>query len=1250
MSSSESPSGTSIASSTDSAPTIKAPEITGDHSGDDPCPVAPLPSGPLAEPRSAPPPAAVPEPLPMDAEDLTRLLEFRHDVPTRVLGPHPDGAWMTVRALLPHAVTASVRSRDGKERQQPMHRRDDGLFEAVMAVDASSSFTYDLIVGFDDGTLATVADPYAFPVAPISDVHIRKFAEGTHARLFELLGARPSARDGVRGVEFTLWAPHAARVSVVGSFNRWDGRCHPMVRLPAGGFWRLFIPAAKEGDYYKYEIRTADGAIVIRSDPFAFLREGPPGLAAIVGDPDWGYPWLDTPWLAERRHVASDRPFAVARIDHGNDGPMGFTGLYEELAPIARAGYSHLELGAGAADCWHRSGVFAPGDSHAVCDELKEFVDTCHAHRLAVAMPALEPRLPQPSSAFTWFDGTRLFERADTAEGGGDDGAAYFDLQRGEVRSLFLSHALFWIERYHADALRVTSETREVMATLAIVEPDAWRGLHMIVDLAPPVVPAGGEAAATIEPAAARLAKAMHDDPFAVLGPHPGSEGSVILRALLPNAEQVYLILGDRTDVAYGLTRTQPAGLWETVLPAGAAGESNPPLSGAAYRYHVKEAALPPRVLADPYAFCDFMVGALDQHLFNSGNHYRIYDRLGSHARSVDGIAGVGFAVWAPNAAGVSVVGPFNAWDGRSHQMKRHGVSGIWELFIPGLAEGSLYKFEIRAGNGHVYLKADPYAFLTEVPPASASIVYDPQHRYRWEDGAWMAARGRTDAWSLPIAIYEVHLGSWAREAQNRHLSYRALADRLVAYVSEMGFTHVELLPVAEHPFEPSWGYQVTNYYAPSARFGRPEELMYLVDRCHCAGIGVILDWVPGHFPKDAFALAWFDGSHLYEHSDPRQGEHRDWGTLIFNYGRHEVENFLIANALFWLEHYHFDGLRVDAVASMLYLDYSRPAGDWIPNRYGGRENLEAIEFLKHTNAIVHERFPGAMMIAEESTSWPRVSRPTDQGGLGFGFKWNMGWMHDTLAYFATPTGERRHHHHKLTFGIVYAFDENFVLSLSHDEVVHLKGSLWAKMAGMNDAEKFANLRLLYLFMYAHPGKKLLFMGGEFAQKGEWNHARSLDWALLGETAHRQTKAFVTALNTLYRSEQALFEADFHVSGFEWLEADNAEECIIAFQRRAADPRNALLFVFNFSNVSRPEHRFGVPYPVAYEVVFDSNEARYGGRDTKGRVGSFVHSERIWAHGRPASVSLPLPALSGVVLKPAPLELGDAFVSRRGES
>ena len=481
-----------------------------------------------------------------------------------------------------------------------------------------------------------------------------------------------------------------------------------------------------------------------------------------------------------------------------------------------------------------------------------------------------------------------------------------------------------------------------------------------------------------------------------------------------------------------------------------------------------------------------------------------------------------------------------------------------------------------------------------------------------------------------------MHLGSWLRDEEQRSLSYRAVAERLIDHVKTMGFTHIELLPISEYPYEPSWGYQVTGYYAPTSRYGRPEDLMYLIDLCHRNGIGVLLDWVAGHFPKDAHGLARFDGTGLYEHEDPRKGEHRDWGTLVFNYGRHEVANFLIANALFWLEHYHFDGLRVDAVASMLYLDYSRTQpGEWIPNQYGGRENLEAIEFLKHTNIAVHRDFPGVMMIAEESTAWPNVSRPVDHGGLGFGYKWNMGWMHDVLDYLGTPPAERKHHHQTLTFSLAYAFSENYVLSLSHDEVVHMKRSLLNKMPG-GEAEKLANLRLLYAFMYAHPGKKLLFMGAEFGQLGEWNHAASLEWGLRDRESHRRLEIFVRDLNRLYRSDPAFYEVDFKAVGFEWLDADNAEDSTVAFLRKAKDPRQTLLFVMNFSPVSRPHFRVGVPFPVRYDLVMNTNSVRYGGADETGTGSSAAMAEEQAWNGREFSISVPLPALSALILKPAP--------------
>jgi 1,4-alpha-glucan branching enzyme len=594
--------------------------------------------------------------------------------------------------------------------------------------------------------------------------------------------------------------------------------------------------------------------------------------------------------------------------------------------------------------------------------------------------------------------------------------------------------------------------------------------------------------------------------------------------------------------------------------------------------------------------------------------------------------------VWAPEAEGVSIVGPFNGWNGLAHQMTRHGLSGVWEIFVAGVGEGALYQFEIRARSGDVLLKTDPYAVHTEIPPGTASVVYQLQGVHQWRDAAWLEQRRTGNPWAQPIAIYEVHLGSWLRGADGSQLSYRELAAKLVPYIKTLGFTHIELMPIAEHPYEPSWGYQVSHFYAPTARFGAPEDLMEFVDLCHEEGIGVILDWVAGHFPKDAHALAWFDGSHLYEHADPRQGEHPDWGTLIFNYGRHEVENFLIANALFWLETYHFDGFRMDAVASMLYLDYSRAtSGDWIPNVHGGKENLDAIEFLKHTNSVLHARFPGILMIAEESTSWPNVSRPTDAGGLGFGFKWNMGWMHDTLAYLSVPPAHRRYHHGRLTFSIMYAFNENFILALSHDEVVHLKHSLLGKMPG-ETWEKLANLRLLFTFMYAHPGKKLLFMGSELGQESEWNHAKDLEWGALEKKSNRGLSWLLQDLNRFYRAQPPLYEVDFKPVGFEWLEVDNSKESIIAFLRKGRDPRHVLLFAANFSAISRLEHRIGVPYPVSYTRLFDSNARKYGGCGTPPGQ-DILHAEEISCHGRDFSIRITLPAFSAVILEPAPFPI-----------
>ncbi len=587
--------------------------------------------------------------------------------------------------------------------------------------------------------------------------------------------------------------------------------------------------------------------------------------------------------------------------------------------------------------------------------------------------------------------------------------------------------------------------------------------------------------------------------------------------------------------------------------------------------------------------------GEIDLHLFGEGRHEEIYKKLGAHVTKVGRTKGVSFAVWAPHARGVSVVGDFNNWKGKDHQMQRLGNSGVWELFIPKLTEGSLYKFEIRPQNGPPIFKADPYAQHTEVPPDTSSIVYSSNYKFR--DAKWLKNRAARQYYREPLSIYEVHFGSWRRKVEDdgRPFTYREMAEPLANYVTQLGFTHVEFLPLKEHPYGPSWGYQVTYYYAPSARYGEPDDLRYLVDYLHQRGIGVIMDWVPAHFPKDGWALGRFDGSALYEHLDPRKGEHPDWGTYIFNYGRNEVRNFLVANALYWFNEFHIDGLRVDAVASMLYLDYSRKEGEWIPNQFGGRENLEAISFLKELNEITHRACPGIIMVAEESTAWPMVSRPIYDGGLGFDFKWNMGWMHDTLKYFQTDPLFRAGNHNKLTFGLVYAWSENFILPFSHDEVVHMKGSLLNKMPGSTE-QKFATLRALYAYMWAHPGKKLLFMGGEFGQWREWTETESLDWHLLEDSLHGGVQKLIQDLNRLYGPESALWEADGEPAGFEWIDVDNALENLVSFIRRSPETGREIICVCNFSAVPKKSYRVE-RLTSDYNLILNTDADIYGGNN-----------------------------------------------------
>jgi 1,4-alpha-glucan branching enzyme len=629
-----------------------------------------------------------------------------------------------------------------------------------------------------------------------------------------------------------------------------------------------------------------------------------------------------------------------------------------------------------------------------------------------------------------------------------------------------------------------------------------------------------------------------------------------------------------------------------------------------------------------PFHLTDF-----DIHLFSEGTHYRTYEKLGAHLVELGGRRGTNFAVWAPNARQVSVIGDFNGWNDASNRMTPRGSSGIWECFVPEIGCGANYKYKVFSqNNGYVVEKADPYAFMAELRPRTASRVWD-LGGYQWSDGEWMGRRSRANGLAAPVSIYEVHLGSWRRvPAQgDRWLTYRELAPQLAAYVHHMGFTHVELLPVSEHPFDGSWGYQPAGYYAPTSRFGTPQDFMFLVDTLHQHGIGVILDWVPGHFPRDLHGLGYFDGTHLYEHSDPRKGLHQDWGTFIFNYGRREVSNFLISNALFWFDKYHIDGLRVDAVASMIYLDYSRNHGEWVPNQFGGRENLEALDFLRRFNEQVYAEYPDAMTIAEESTAWPMVSRPTYVGGLGFGLKWDMGWMHDTLRYMSKDPVHRKFQHNDLTFRMLYAFTENFTLPLSHDEVVHGKAALLSKMPG-DFWQKFANLRALFGYMFAQAGKKLLFMGGEFGQWDEWNYDKSLDWHLLEWPEHRGLQRWIRDLNTLYRGEPAWHQLDCDPAGFEWVDCNDADNSTISLLRKGKDPNDVLLFVTNFTPVPREGYRVGVPRGGYWRELLNSDAPLYGGSGIGNSGG--VMAEPIAWHSRNHSLKLSLPPLASLVFKP----------------
>lgn len=712
------------------------------------------------------------------------------------------------------------------------------------------------------------------------------------------------------------------------------------------------------------------------------------------------------------------------------------------------------------------------------------------------------------------------------------------------------------------------------------------------------------------------LIEARAHDPFALLGNHAEDDLTRCYTTYQPHAACVAVATKDGQwlnipAIAEGIFRLSLA---DGILPTHPALQITP-----------QDQSAEPYTIIDPYSFAP-LLGELDLHLFAEGNHYRLWEMLGAHPQRIDDIDGVRFSVWAPNACRVSVVGDFNNWDGRRHPMRARVPSGVWELFIPGLTSGDFYKFEIKnRDSGDISVRTDPVGQSFELRPNTAAIV-TTETAYSWQDSAWMHHREQTNWRHAPMSIYEVHLGSWQQDSKE-FLNYRTLASRLIPYLQEQGFTHIELLPITEHPFDGSWGYQTTGYYAPTARFGTPDDFRFFVDQAHQAGIGVILDWVPAHFPRDHFALARFDGTALYEHEDPRRGEHRDWGTLIFNYGRNEVRNFLIGSALFWLEEMHIDGLRVDAVASMLYLDYSREAGDWLPNAYGGRENIEAIDFLRQLNHTTHTRVPGSMIMAEESTAWPLVSRPPEVGGLGFTMKWNMGWMNDTLRYFQEDPIHRQYHHNNLTFGLLYSFNENFILPFSHDEVVHGKGSLLNKMPG-DEWQRFANLRLLLAYQFTYPGKKLLFMGCEFGQGNEWNHETSLDWWVLQFPFHQGIQKLSRALNHLYRAEKSLHIYDFDPKGFNWNDCNDRQHSIISFYRHSE--HETTLTILNFTPVVRINYAIGIPADTRLQVLLNTDAAEFGGNDTDLALKQHPDAPH---HGHPAHLRMTLPALSAIVLK-----------------
>ncbi len=719
--------------------------------------------------------------------------------------------------------------------------------------------------------------------------------------------------------------------------------------------------------------------------------------------------------------------------------------------------------------------------------------------------------------------------------------------------------------------------------------------------------------ALNLQPQLKKIIEARHDDPFSVLGKHRVN-GQDIVRAYIPYCEAVSIAEGELP-----LERIPGTDLFEWRGEPGRVPDH--------YRLIWRDAGHHEHIAHDPYSFPP-QLADFDLHLFSEGKHWHAYRFMGAHPREVEGVGGVLFAVWAPNGERVSVVGVFNNWNGRAHPMRMRGSSGVWELFIPDLTAGVLYKYEIRnRHSGTILLKSDPYGQFFEQRPKTASIVTEASS-FAWSDQVWMARRKAADWLHTPMSIYEVHLGSWRRGPEGEFLTYRELARQLVDYVKEMGFSHIELLPITEHPYDPSWGYQTTGYFAPTSRFGNPDDFRWFMDYCHQHDIAVLVDWVPAHFPKDAHGLARFDGGAVYEHEDPRRGEHLDWSTLIYNYGRYEVRTFLLASAMYWIEEFHLDGMRVDAVASMLYLDYSRQ--DWLPNQYGGRENLEAIDFLRELNTMLHGEHPGVVVMAEESTSWPQVTGPAYVGGLGFSMKWNMGWMHDTLQYMTHESVHRRYHHDELTFSAIYAFNENFLLPFSHDEVVHGKGSMPNKMPG-DEWQRFANLRVLYTYMYTHPGKKLLFMGTEFGQDTEWKSSEVLDWYVLDYPFHQGLQRLVKDLNRLYHDSEALYQYDFEGRGFAWIDCHDADNSVLIYQRMS--DREILVMAMNFTPVPRYDYRIGVPKAGSYQEILNSDSAYYGGSDLGNGSRQLLAEDRPWMN-LPYSLTLTLPPLAGIILKP----------------